>query len=116
MSELPSGTVTLLFTDIEGSTRLLQVLGDGYGEVLGRHHALIRNAVAQHDGHEVDVQGDGFLVAFARADDAVAAAADAQRALGELDGVRVRMGVHTGQPQRGGSGYVGLDVHRGAHP
>jgi predicted ATPase/class 3 adenylate cyclase len=114
MSDLPSGTVTLLFTDIEGSTRLLQKLGDRYGDVLARHHALIRNAVAQHDGHEVDVQGDGFLIAFARADDAIAAAADAQRALGELDRVRVRMGVHTGQPQRGGSGYVGLDVHRAA--
>src|SRR5262245_21835322 len=114
MSELPSGTVTLLFTDIEESTRLLQDLGHRYGDVLAHHHALIRNAVAQHDGHEVDVQGDGFLIAFARADDAVVAAADAQRALGELDAVRVRMGVPRGQPQRGGSGYVGLDVHRAA--
>src|SRR5256885_5918017 len=114
MSDLPSGTVTLLFTDIEGSTRLLQELGDRYAELLDEHHRLVREAVSAHDGFEVDVQGDSFLLAFARADDAVAAAADAQCALDRLDGVRVRMGIHTGQPQRGGSGYIGLDVHRAA--
>jgi predicted ATPase/class 3 adenylate cyclase len=114
MPDLPSGTVTLLFTDVEGSTRLLQELGDRYSGLLDDHHRLIREAVATHDGVEVDVQGDGFLVAFARADDAVAAAADAQRGLRQVDGLRVRMGIHTGQPQRGGSGYVGLDVHRAA--
>ena len=112
--ELPRGTVTLLFTDIEGSTRLLQELGELDDILLAEHHRRIRDAVANHDGVEVDVRGDGFLVAFKRADDAVAAAADAQYSLAGLDAVRVRMGVHTGQPRPGGAGFVGLDVHRAA--
>ena len=70
MAELPSGTVTLLFTDIEGSTRLLQELGDDYASLLEEHRRRLRQAFADHDGAEVDVQGDGFLAAFARADDA----------------------------------------------
>jgi class 3 adenylate cyclase len=114
VTELPSGTVTLLFTDIEGSTRLLEERGDEYAALLEEHQRRLRNAFAAHGGVEVDVQGDGFFVAFPRADDALAAAADAQRALAGLDGVRVRMGVHTGQPRRVGAGYVGLDVHRTA--
>jgi predicted ATPase len=111
--ELPTGTVTFLFTDIEGSTRLLQELGDAYAEALGEHRRLLRDAWRRHDGVEVDTQGDAFFVAFARASDAVAAAADAQRALDEGP-VHVRMGVHTGEPLRADEGYVGFDVHRAA--
>jgi predicted ATPase/Tfp pilus assembly protein PilF len=105
--------VTFLFTDIEGSTRLLQRLGDGYAEVLAQHHRALREVWARHEGVEVDTQGDAFFVAFARASDAVAAAADGQRAL--ADGpVRVRMGLHTGEPLLSDERYVGYDVHRAA--
>src|SRR5689334_5116200 len=119
MSELPPGTVTLLFTDIEGSTRLLHRLGRRYGDVLGEHDRIMREAIAHHRGHEVDTQGDAFHVAFARAGDAVAAAVEAQRALraadfGEDVQVRVRMGMHTGEPAAGPERYVGLGVHRAA--
>src|SRR5436305_4249715 len=110
---LPTGVVTLLFTDVEGSTRLLQELGDGYGEALHEHRRRLRAAFAEHEGVEVDTQGDAFFIAFARASDAVAAASDGQRAL--ADGpVRVRMGLHTGEPRVTEEGYVGLDVHKGA--
>jgi predicted ATPase/class 3 adenylate cyclase len=110
---LPSGTVTLLFTDIEGSTRLLHDLGERYADVLAEHHRLLREAILRHGGVEVDTQGDAFFVAFARATDAVAAARDAQDALaGGL--VRVRMGIHTGEPAVTDEGYVGIDVHRAA--
>ena len=110
---LPSGVVTLLFTDIEGSTRLLHELGDGYGDALDDHRRVLRAACAAHDGVEVDTQGDAFFMAFARASDAAAAAVDAQRGL--ADGpVRVRMGLHTGEPRVTDEGYVGIDVHRGA--
>jgi predicted ATPase len=110
---LPSGTVTFLFTDIEGSTRLLQELGDGYADVLAEHRRVLREAFAHHSGVEVDTQGDAFFVAFARASDAVASA---QAAQGALRGgrVRVRMGVHTGEPMVREEGYVGIDVHRAA--
>ncbi len=81
MAGLPSGTVTFLFTDIEGSTQLLQRLGDGYAAVLDQHRQLLRQAFALHSGHEVDSQGDAFFVAFERAGDAVAAAVTAQQAL-----------------------------------
>lgn len=112
-AELPTGTVTFLFTDIEGSTRLLQELGDGYADVLAEHRRVLRQAWQEHDGVEVDTQGDAFFVAFSRATEAVAAAAEAQSAL--ADGpVRVRMGLHTGEPLQGGEGYVGFDVHRAA--
>jgi predicted ATPase len=111
--ELPTGTVTFLFTDIEGSTRLLRELGDEYADVLAEHRRALREAWRQHDGVEVDTQGDAFFVAFARASDAVAAAAQAQGVL--ADGpVRVRMGLHTGEPLRVDEGYVGFDVHRAA--
>jgi predicted ATPase len=105
--------VTLLFTDIEGSTRLLHELGDGYGDALDDHRRVLRAACAAHDGVEVDTQGDAFFMAFARASDAAAATVDAQRGL--ADGpVRVRMGLHTGEPRVTDEGYVGIDVHRGA--
>ena len=113
MRQLPSGTVTLLFTDIEGSTRLLEEVGDGYADVLAEHRRVLRDAFTRHNGVEVDTQGDAFFVAFARATDAMAAAAEGQAA---LDGgpVRVRIGIHTGEPTVTGEGYVGLDVHKGA--
>jgi predicted ATPase/class 3 adenylate cyclase len=116
---LPRGTVTFLFTDIEGSTRLLARLRDGYAEVLGEHHRALRAAFAEHRGHEVHTEGDAFVVAFARATDAVAAAVSAQRMLAAHDwpqgvDLRVRMGVNTGTADVWGDDYVGLDVHRTA--
>ena len=113
MRQLPTGTVTLVFTDIEGSTRLLHELGDAYADVLAEHRRLIRDSFARHDGVEVDTQGDAFFYAFARATDAAAAADEAQRAL-EAGPVRVRIGVHTGQPHVTREGYIGADVHRAA--
>ena len=110
---LPHGTVTFLFTDIEGSTRLLQELGDGYADVLAKHRRTLREEFARHGGVEVDTEGDSFFVAFAKASDALAAAGAAREAL--ADGpVRVRMGLHTGEPIVTDEGYVGLDVHRAA--
>ena len=120
MPSLPTGTVTFLFTDIEGSTTLLQRLGDRrYAEVLAEHQRLLRDAFAEGNGQEVDTQGDAFLVAFSRARDAVATAVAAQRALTKHawpDGtsLRVRMALHTGEPVSETGGYVGLDVHRAA--
>jgi predicted ATPase/class 3 adenylate cyclase len=111
--ELPSGTVTFLFTDIEGSTRLLHELGDGYADALAEHRKALRAAFAAHGGIEVDAQGDAFFVAFARACDALAAANEGQSALAEGP-IRVRMGLHTGEPQVIDEGYVGLEVHRAA--
>jgi predicted ATPase len=112
-SQLPTGVVTLLFTDVEGSTRLLREMGDAYAEALAEHRRVVRRAVAAHGGVEVDTQGDACFVAFARASDAVAAAMEAQQALA-AGPVRVRMGLHTGEPRPTGEGYVGLDVHRAA--
>ena len=113
MIGLPSGTVTFLFTDIEGSTRLLHELGDeGYGEALAEHRRSLRDAFARNDGVEVDTQGDAFFVAFATARDALAAAAEAHEAL--RGPVRVRIGVHTGTPLLTDGGYVGADLHRAA--
>src|SRR5262245_59137711 len=112
-SDLPTGVVTLLFTDVEGSTRLLQELGDSYGDALQEHRRRLREAFAEHNGIEVDTQGDAFFVAFARASNAVAAAAESQRALAGGP-IRVRMGLHTGEPRLTEEGYVGLDVHKGA--
>lgn len=113
MMDLPRGTVTFLFTDVEGSTRLLQDLGSGYADVLAEHRRKLRAAVADHGGVEVDTQGDAFFVAFARAWDAVEAAMAAQRSL-EEGPLRVRMGIHTGEPLVTDEGYVGIDVHRAA--
>ena len=113
MRELPAGTVTFLFTDIEGSTRLLRELGDGYADALAVHRRVLRDAFAAHDGFEIDTQGDAFFVAFARAADALAAARDGQAALAGGP-IRVRMGIHTGEPTVTDEGYVGLEVHRAA--
>jgi predicted ATPase/class 3 adenylate cyclase len=111
--ELPAGTVTFLFTDIEGSTRLLQEHGPGYTDLLAEHNRVLREAFTRHSGVEVDTQGDAFFVAFLRAADAVAAAAEARREL-ETGPIRVRMGIHTGEPIVTDEGYVGIDVHRAA--
>ncbi|MGE5435356.1 MAG: ATP-binding protein [Candidatus Doudnabacteria bacterium] len=113
MSELPTGTVTFLFTDIEGSTKLLHELGDDYADALAAHRRVLREAFDRHGGVEVDTQGDAFFVAFARAKDALAAAAEGQKAL-EYGPIRVRMGLHTGEPLVTEEGYVGIDVHRAA--
>ena len=120
MSTLPGGTVTFVFTDIEGSTQLLQELGDeAYGRVSGDHRRLVRETFGERGGTEIDTQGDAFFFSFPRARDAVAAAVDAQRALDDHEWpedkeVRVRMGVHTGEPHVGEEGYLGLDVVRAA--
>lgn len=114
MRELPSGTVSFLFTDVEGSTRLLQELGaEGYADALQEHRRVLRDCFARHGGVEVDTQGDAFFVAFASALDALAAAEDAQVEL-EPGPISVRMGLHTGTPHVTGEGYVGEDVHLGA--
>jgi predicted ATPase len=113
MPELPSGAVTFLFTDVEGSTRLLDEFGaEGYAEELAEHRRTLRAAFEAHGGVEVDTQGDAFFVAFPTADGALAAAAQAQAALSEP--IRVHMGIHTGEPVTTAEGYVGIDVHRGA--
>ena len=119
MSTLPEGTVTLLFTDIEGSTRLLQELGEEYEELLTDHRRLLCTHFEANDGVVVDMQGDALFVAFRRARDAVEAAAEAQRALAAhvwsgSSELRVRMAIHTGEPSQVGTGFVGLSVHRAA--
>jgi class 3 adenylate cyclase len=118
-SPYPAGTVTFLFTDIEGSTKLLQELGAGYGAVVSDHRRILREAFGTEGGREVDTQGDAFFYSFARAREAVAAAVAGQHALAEHEWpggaqVRVRMGLHTGEPAVGEEGYVGLDVVRAA--
>jgi class 3 adenylate cyclase len=119
VSSLPSGTVTFLFTDIEGSTALLRELGDRYGDVLGRQRDILRETLGSAGGREIDTQGDAFFFSFMRAREAVAGAVAAQHALAEQDwpdgvDVKVRMGLHTGEPSVGDEGYVGLDVVRAA--
>jgi YVTN family beta-propeller protein len=119
MTELPSGAVTFLFTDIEGSTRLVKQLRERYGDVLRAHQRVLRAAFAAHRGREVDTQGDSFFVAFSSARDALLAAVEAQRALLAHDWpdgvlVKVRMGLHTGQAVASGGRYTGLAVHRAA--
>ena len=116
---LPAGTVTMVFTDIEGSTALLQSLGDRYPEVLADHNRLIRDAFAQHEAFERGSAGDGLYFVFASAREAVQAAVDAQLALAgypwpDAARVRDRMGIHTGEPRNATEGYVGIDVHRAA--
>jgi class 3 adenylate cyclase len=116
---LPGGTVTFLFSDIEGSTRLLEQLGDRYAELHRDHRRLLRSELEGAGGQEVDTQGDAFFFSFPRAKEAVRGAVAAQRALAEHawpDGteVRVRMGLHTGEPVVGEEGYVGMDVVRAA--
>jgi class 3 adenylate cyclase len=119
MSGLPTGTVTFVFTDIEGSTSLLKALGDGYGDVLSTHRTLMRDCFAARGGVEIDTQGDAFFFAFPRARDAVSAAVEAQRVHASHewpDGhpLRVRIGLHTGEPAVGSEGYLGIDVVRAA--
>ena len=119
MRQLPTGTVTFLFSDIEGSTRLLRELGDEYATVRSEHSEIIRVAIARHDGVEIGTEGDSFFVTFRTARDAVLAAIDAQRGLAEHrwrpgSPVRVRMGIHTGEGRLSGNDYVGMDVHRAA--
>jgi predicted ATPase/class 3 adenylate cyclase len=111
--DLPSGTVTFLFSDVEGSTRLLQEHPDAYADLLTDHRRRLREVFVAHGGIEVDTQGDAFFVAFARASEALAAARGAQEALADTP-IRVRIGVHTGEPVVTDEGYVGIDVHKGA--
>jgi class 3 adenylate cyclase len=118
-SQLPAGTVTFLFTDIEGSTQLIRDLGDSYGDVLDEHRRILREQLGGAGGREIDTQGDAFFFSFARARDAVRGAVAAQRALNDHDwqaqaDVRVRMGLHTGEPTVGAEGYHGIDVVRAA--
>ncbi len=111
-SDLPAGTVTFVFTDVEGSTKLLHELGaDGYAQALAGHRRLLRDAFARHGGVEVDTQGDAFFVAFPTAPGALEAAAEALAGLAPGP-IRVRVGIHTGTPHLGEEGYVGVDVHR----
>ena len=119
MAELPTGTVTFLFSDIEGSTRLLRELADTYEQLLTLHRELVEASVDEAGGHVVDTQGDAFFVAFGRAKDAVQAAVAGQRRLSGHSWPaerepRVRMGIDTGEPSRLGTGFVGLPVHRAA--
>jgi len=118
MPDLPSGTVTFAFTDVEDSTALLLKLGDLYGDTLAEHRRIVREAFSA-EGVEIDTQGDAFFFAFPRAHDAVAAAAEVQLAHAAFDWphgavVRVRVGLHTGEPHVGEEGYLGLDVVRAA--
>jgi predicted ATPase/class 3 adenylate cyclase len=112
-----TGTITLLFTDIEGSTRLLRDLGEQYETALGEHRRLLREAFGAQHGEEIDRAGDGLFYAFPRAREALLAAVEGQRALAAhewVQPVRVRMGIHTGEPIRSETSYVGMDVHRAA--
>jgi class 3 adenylate cyclase len=118
-ADLPRGTVTFLFTDIERSTEHVRRMGAEFGRLRSEHHRLLREAFGRHGGHEIDTAGDGFFVAFERAGDAVAAAVDAQRALhgsqqGKQAPLRVRMGLHTAEPFLHDDGYLGVGVHRAA--
>jgi YVTN family beta-propeller protein len=119
VADFPSGAVTFLFTDIEGSTRLVKQLRERYGEVVAEHQRLLRDAFVNHRGHEVDTQGDSFFVVFSSARDAVLAAVEGQRALRshtwpEGTELKVRMGIHTGQAVASDGRYTGLAVHRAA--
>jgi class 3 adenylate cyclase len=119
VSTLPGGTVTFLFSDIEGSTRLLEQLGERYEEVHREHRRILRSALTDAGGQEIDTQGDAFFFSFPRAKDAVTGAVAAQRELATAEwpagvDVKVRMGLHTGEPTVGDEGYVGMDVVRAA--
>src|SRR4051794_20656800 len=120
MAEPPAGTISLLFTDIEGSTALARATSHGWRDVLAAHHALLAGAIERHRGYVDSTEGDAFFATFSDARAAVGAAVDAQRALAAeawphgVGAVRVRMGVHTGFVERTALGYVGLEVHRAA--
>jgi DNA-binding SARP family transcriptional activator/streptogramin lyase len=118
-AQVAAGTVTFLLTDIEGSTRLVRELGEDYGELLDQHHRLVRGTLEQHGGEEIDSQGDAFFFAFRRARDAVRGAVEVQKRFTETrwpNGatVRIRIGIHTGEPGLAETGYHGLDVVRAA--
>jgi class 3 adenylate cyclase len=118
-TELPEGTVTFLFTDIEGSTQLLSQLRDQYATLLADQRRILREAFTRWQGQEVDTPGDAFFVAFPRATEAVSAVVEIQRSLAQHQWpegveVRVRMGLHTGEPLKAEEGYIGMDVHRAA--
>ena len=117
MPQLPTGTVTFLFADIEGSTRLVQRLGDQYAAVLARYREILDSSAVQHGGQRIDTVGDAGFFVFSRVTDAAAAAVTVQRTLlaqrwpaGQV--LRARIGIHTGEPLAHGGTYVGLDVHR----
>ncbi|MFL6589912.1 MAG: tetratricopeptide repeat protein [Chthoniobacterales bacterium] len=119
MAEIPTGTVTFLFTDIEGSTKLLNRFGDRYHDILGQHNSVLRAIFDQHGGREMTTEGDAFFIAFPRAADGIGAAVAGQKALSDHEwpeniSLCVRMGLHTGEPTAAGDGYMGLDVHRAA--
>jgi class 3 adenylate cyclase len=119
VGELPIGTVSFLFTDIEGSTQLVKQLGgERYSYALADHQRILREAFAEHGGDEIDTQGDSFFIAFRRAKDALLAAIACQRRLAAHqwpEGTKLlRMGIHTGEPAMGGQAYVGLGVNRGS--
>jgi class 3 adenylate cyclase len=119
VAQLPAGTVTFVFTDLEGSTSLVKKLGDGYGDVLSQHRRIVREVFGRSGGTEIDTQGDAFFYAFPRAREAVTASVEVQRAHAAAEWpagatVRVRIGLHTGEPAVGEEGYHGLDVVRAA--
>src|SRR5690242_14540472 len=119
MGELPVGTVTMLFSDVEGSTALLSRLGDRYGEALSAQRAIQRAAYSEFGGCEMGTEGDSFFVVFPSAADAIWSCVTAQRNLAGHawpggTTLRVRMGLHSGEPARHEEGYIGLDVHRAA--
>ena len=119
MSGLPSGTVTFVFSDIEGSTALLKALGDGYGELLDTHRRLMRACFDERGGVEIDTQGDAFFFAFSagqrrRLGGGRGAATARGHDWADGHAVRVRMGLHTGEPAVGSEGYLGIDVVRAA--
>src|SRR6188508_660032 len=115
MAELPSGIVTFLFSDIEGSTRLIEAAPDLYPALLDRHRRIVRDALAQFGGHEVNTEGDSFFAVFGKPDSAVLAAVDIQRAMAAEpwpagNSVRLRIGIHTGEGLVVEDDYVGLEV------
>jgi class 3 adenylate cyclase len=119
MPVLPTGTVTFLFTDVEGSTRLTQRVGDAYRDLLAIHHKILRDAITVGSGVVVQTEGDAFFAAFPTAQGALRAAVQAQRDLSrypwpDRQAMRVRMGIHTGEGVLGGDNYIGIDVHRAA--
>jgi predicted ATPase/class 3 adenylate cyclase len=119
MAPLPTGTVTFFFSDIEGSTRLLEALGHDYDDALERHRRIVREAFSRSEAVEIGTEGDSFFAVFASAPDAVAAAVAIQRAIAAEDwpqdsNLRIRIGLHTGEARLAGAGYVGLDIHRAA--
>ena len=114
MPEQPSGTVTLVFSDIEGSTKLLEALGtSAYRQALAEHRQIVREAFARYQGYEVDYEGDAFFYAFDSAQQAVSAVSEAMQGL-EVGPISIRVGIHTGEPELDPPKYVGMDVHTAA--